>query len=76
MGPDVDMLERQQKCDHPVLFFGSGDYYVMCRHCSRTWVKTGMQSDDADPMFVNDTITGEERVELTLDNIKVTIEDN
>ena len=74
LGPDVDMLAKQQECDHPMLFFGSGDYYIMCRVCSRTWVKAGMQNDDADPSFVNDRITGEERVELTLENLKVAVE--
>lgn len=66
--------EKQQACDHPTLTFGSGDYYVMCRECSRTWVKTGLASDFADPDFVNDRITGELRQELSLDNIRVLVE--
>jgi hypothetical protein len=66
--------EKQQACNHPTLTFGSGDYYVMCRECSRTWVKVGMASDEADPEFINDTITGEARVELTLANLKVAVE--
>lgn len=74
LGPDVDMLAKQQDCDHPAVFFGSGDYYIMCKVCARTWVKAGMQDDEADPTFVNDRITGEHRVALTLDNIKVTVE--
>ena len=44
------------------------------RECSRTWVKVGMASDEADPEFINDTITGEARVELTLANLKVAVE--
>ena len=68
--------EKQQACNHPTLTFGSGDYYVMCRECSRTWVKTSMASDEADPEYTNDTITGELRHELTLENIKVVVEDN
>ena len=66
--------EKQQACSHPTLTFGSGDYYVMCRECSRTWVKVGLGSDEADPEYVNDGITGELRHELTLDNVKVVIE--
>lgn len=66
--------EKQQACGHKTLVFGSGDYYVMCRDCSRTWVKAGLASDEADPEYVNDTITGEERIELTLENVKVTVE--
>lgn len=75
MGPDVEMLQKQRECNHPTLYFGSGDYYIMCRRCARTWVKAGLQTDDADPEFVNDTVTGEERVELTLDNIKVVVKE-
>ena len=67
-------VEKQQACDHPTLYFGSGDYYVMCRECSRTWVKAGLGSDFADPDFINDKVTGEMRHELTLENIKVTVE--
>lgn len=25
-------------CDHPTLFFGSGDYYIFCQNCHRKWV--------------------------------------
>lgn len=73
LGLDVTK-EAQQACNHSTLFFGSGDYYVMCKECSRTWVKVELENDDADPEFVNDAITGHERVELTLENIKVTVE--
>jgi len=66
--------EKQQACSHSTVLFGSGDYYVMCKDCSRTWVKVSMASDDADPTHVNDTITGEERHELTLDTVKVIVE--
>ena len=63
-------LEKQQACNHPTLFFGSGDYYVMCRECSRTWVKVKRGADEADPEYVNDNVTGELRHKLTLENVK------
>ena len=66
--------EKQQACKHATVTFGSGDYYVMCKDCSRTWVKVGMATDDADPNYVNDTITGELRHELTLENVRVIVE--
>lgn len=65
--------KKQQACSHPTIIFGSGDYYVMCRECSRTWVKVGLATDDADPSYVNYNVTGEQRHELTLDNVKVVI---
>ena len=66
--------EKQQACSHATVVFGSGDYYVMCKDCSRTWVKVGMSTDDADPDHVNDTITGEERHEITLDRVRIVVE--
>lgn len=78
--PDIDTwmkakLEDQQNCNHSTLYFGSGDYYVMCKECSRTWVKAGLGSDQADPEYVNNSITGEERHELTLENIVVMVKE-
>jgi len=67
--------EKQQICSHSTVLFGSGDYYVMCKDCSRTWVKVGLAKDEADPDYVNDTITGEERHEITLERIKAVIEE-
>ena len=67
--------EKQHACSHSTVLFGSGDYYVMCKDCSRTWVKVGLASDEADPDYVNDTITGEERHEITLERIKAVIEE-
>ena len=67
--------EKQQACRHATVVFGSGDYYVMCKDCSRTWVKVGLASDEADPENVNDTITGEERYELTLETVRVIVEE-
>jgi hypothetical protein len=35
-----------------------------------------MGSDEADPEYVNDGVTGELRHELTLENIKVVVEES
>lgn len=52
----------QSKCPHKKLFFGSGDYYVICDDCTRTWVKTKPQTDEACAEDCNNAVTGEYRV--------------
>ena len=70
---DADQV-KQMECEHKTLRFGSGDYYVTCKDCGRTWVKAGPASDEPDPLFINENITGEERHELTIERVKVVIE--
>jgi len=40
-------------CRHPVLFFGSGGYYVICSVCSYMWVAKDPISDAPDPNFAS-----------------------
>ncbi len=35
-------------CKHEYLNFGSGDYYIFCYDCSRSWVQKGDVGDIAD----------------------------
>ena len=41
------MLQKQQECRHDKLIFGSGDYYVFCEECGRSWVKRAQGLDIA-----------------------------
>lgn len=36
-------------CKHPVLFFASGGYYVVCSVCSSAWVAKDPLKDAPDP---------------------------
>jgi hypothetical protein len=46
-------------CRHPILFFGSGGYYVICSMCSFMWVaRDPINKEDApDPNF-SERMTG------------------
>lgn len=68
--------EQQQKCNHSTLTFCYSDYYVMCTICNRTWVKASMTSDKPDSEHLNSSLAGEVRYELTLDRIKILVEDS
>ncbi len=35
-------------CKHVFLNFGSGDYYIFCKDCGRSWVQRGEVGDEAD----------------------------
>lgn len=35
-------------CKHERLNFGSGDYYICCQNCGRSWVQKGAVGDEAD----------------------------
>lgn len=41
-------------CRHPILFFGSGGYYVICSNCSQMWVAKTPDLDAAAADFVQD----------------------
>lgn len=41
-------------CNHNRLYFGSGDYYIFCDECKRSWVISG-DMDYPDP---NSCVTG------------------
>jgi len=43
------MIDRKY-CDHPVVSFQSGDYYVFCRVCDARWgaIKTGQDEYGTD----------------------------
>lgn len=36
-------------CKHPVLFFSSGGYYVVCSACSSVWIARDPAKDAPDP---------------------------
>jgi hypothetical protein len=41
-----------KKCTHPILHFGSGDYYIFCDICFKSWVVRG-NNDIGDPSRAN-----------------------
>ena len=58
-------LLGQENGEHRKLCFGSGDYYVFCTDCMRTWVQIKLGSSDepcADNL--NNDVQGEERVKI------------
>ena len=68
---------KPQSCPHNSLIFGSGDYYVICEDCMRSWVKTAPGTDLADPDNLNHKVAGERRVpeRLQTDYSKVRLGD-
>lgn len=59
----ISEMLKQSDCDHSVLRFGSGDYYVYCTDCLRTWVqiKPGT-GDEPCSEHLNNMVQGEDRV--------------
>ncbi len=56
-------------CKHPVLFFSSGGFYVICSNCSQMWRATTVDAPvldpdpggkRVDPDFEGDTLSGED----------------
>jgi hypothetical protein len=63
-------------CKHPILFFGSGGYYVICSQCSYMWVARDPfgSGDQPDPNFVAPGLTAlDKRVEIP-DSIEIDFE--
>lgn len=53
-------LLGQDKCEHRVLRFGSGDYYVFCTDCLRTWVQIKPSgNDEPNSEHLNNDVQGE-----------------
>ena len=55
------MLKDQKDCRHEKLTFGSGDFYVFCVDCGRSWVHRKME-DDTISYEHGQNVTGEYRV--------------
>lgn len=47
------MSESREHCHHPILAFGSGDYYLFCRSCDARWVTCGTENDQPKPELAN-----------------------
>ena len=45
-------MEREN-CEHKVLSFGSGDYYIFCANCDARWVCTNTVKDIGSPELAN-----------------------
>lgn len=39
------MFKDQKECRHEKLTFGSGDFYIFCVDCQRSWVHRDMRND-------------------------------
>lgn len=58
----MSKILSQNECEHEILRFGSGDYYVFCTDCLRTWVK--MKPGSMDQAYAGDlnmNVQGQER---------------
>lgn len=33
-----ELLRPEKHCEHPKLYFGSGEFYIICAECGRFWV--------------------------------------
>ena len=55
-----------KECIHEALYFGSGDYYLICEECGRFWVMVGLEGDKPDSTHSNigkaSGLSGERRV--------------
>ncbi len=60
----VDRLKATGKadCNHESVYFGSGDYYIICENCGRQWVVRCTDSDEACADDGNHNICGEKRI--------------
>jgi hypothetical protein len=57
-----------EKCRHPKLNFGSGDYYIFCHDCGRWWVTIEPTSHKLAPELANQgegsQLSGQSRVDV------------
>jgi len=56
------MYKDQKDCKHEKLTFGSGDFYVFCVDCTRSWVHC--QNGDQPCYEHGQNVTGEYRVKF------------
>lgn len=54
------MRGEVKDCGHKRLFFGSGDFYIICEDCNMYWVS---EEDDQHNQGSNINLSGERRVE-------------
>ena len=56
-----------KECIHESLYFGSGDYYLICENCGRYWVMVGPNGGDVGDSTISNIgeaagLSGEKRV--------------
>jgi hypothetical protein len=45
------MYKEQNECGHEKLAFGSGDFYIFCMDCTRSWVHIDPIKGDNSPSY-------------------------
>lgn len=57
------MYKDQKDCFHEKLTFGSGDFYIFCVDCTRSWVHRSMENDSVSYEH-GQNVAGEYRVKF------------
>jgi hypothetical protein len=54
---------ENKKCDHEILYFGSGAFYLFCSKCGVAWVAiTNLSNTDVDYSRAAENLSGETRI--------------